>query len=516
MEFDRRKIPSYFMIMTIVAIVIFFNISYFRNYISANNEQIADYALSDEDINPVRESAVAGLFYPADVYQLDKELDGYLEHVSPEQSGRPRIMIVPHAGYKYSAQVAAHAYKKLRPFKNKIKKVFLLGPSHHVFVKGVALSPAKQFKTPLGVINTDESITAELKQHDLFKMDGKAHKKEHALEVQMPFLQKTLENFTIIPMLYGEADPEMIAAALYPYLKEDNAVLIVSADLSHYLDYDTAKIVDAQTAEQIGQSLDINHHQSCGATAVNTAVKLARAFGLTPQLLDMANSGDTGTDKTRGVGYGAWAYQEPEDDPVLSKLEQEQKHLQNFARHHKASLLEIVKKSLEHAVLRKPPYRPERKNFNDVLFDKGASFVTLHKNGNLRGCIGSLLPVKAIAADLADNAYSAAMQDKRFSPVKPREFKDITFTISLLTNFEQINFNSYEDLLSKIQPEVDGLFLQDGKREGVFLPAVWKELPDKHEFITQLKIKAGLSPTYWSDKIKFFRFRTVEIQNDNN
>lgn len=516
MDIDRKKIPSYFMMATIIIVIIFFNIAYFKYYISANNEQIADYALSDEDINPIRETAVAGLFYPADLYQLDKDLDGYLEHITPTLGGRPHIMIVPHAGYKYSAIVAAHAYKKLYPFKHKINKVFLLGPSHSVFVDGVALPAAKKFKTPLGTINVDETVVTELKKNPLFKTSAKAHKKEHSLEVQMPFLQKTLDNFTIIPMLYGEADFKQIAAALLPYLQDETAILIVSADLSHYLDYDTARTIDEQTAEQIANSINVNHHQSCGATAVNTAMELARAQGLVPQLLDMVNSGDVSNDKTKVVGYGAWVYQEPEEAPVLPKLEQEQKNLQNFARHYKDSLLKIVAKSLKRAVHHQPPYRPERDNFNDVLFNKGASFVTLHKNGNLRGCIGSLLPIKAIAADLADNTFSAAMQDKRFAPVKAKELNDITFTISLLTNFEEINFSSYEDLLAQIQPDIDGILLQDGKREGLFLPAVWKELPDKQEFITQLKIKAGLSPAYWSNNIKFFRFRTVEITNDNN
>lgn len=516
MEIDRKKIPSYLMILAIVIIIIIFNVSYFHSYISANNEKIVDYALSDEDINPVRETAVAGLFYPADMYQLDNDIDGYLEHAPSNLSGRPQMMIVPHAGYKYSAQVAAYAYKKLQPFKSQIKKVFLLGPSHRVAVNGVALSPAKQFKTPLGLINTDEPVTKELAQNSLFKISAKAHKQEHSLEVQMPFLQKTLDNFTIIPMLYGQADPEKIAAALKPYLQDDTSLLIISADLSHYLDYGTAKITDRQTAEQIQKAVKVNHHQSCGATAINTAMILAREFGLIPNLLDMVNSGDVSNDKTKVVGYGSWVYEEPEENEELMGIELEQQHLQNFARHNKDSLLEIVRESLNAAVTRHEPYQPEREKFNDVLFNKGASFVTLRKGGMLRGCIGSPLPLKAIAVDLADNAYAAAMNDNRFKPLSADELKHLDFTIALLTNFEAIEFNSQEDLLSKIKPGIDGLLIKDGEREGLFLPAVWKELPDRQEFITQLKIKAGLSPSYWSDKIKIFRFRTVEITDDKN
>ena len=227
-------------------------------------------------------------------------------------------------------------------------------------------------------------------------------------------------------------------------------------------------------------------------------------------------AGDTSDDKTRVVGYGAWAYDEPEDEEIPEGIALEQKHLENFARHNKNELLEIVKKSLDAAVTSKELYHPQRENAQDVLFNKGASFVTLTKDGKLRGCIGSEKHEKSIAADLAYNAFAAALQDKRFAPVEPDELNKIDFTISLLTNFEEITFTSYEDLLSKLRPTVDGVLIRDGKRQGLFLPAVWKDIPDKQDFMTELKLKAGLSPSYWSDNIKVFRFRTVEIQNDKN
>ena len=516
MEFDPKKIPSYFMIATIIGVVVYFNISFFRNYISSNNENLVDYDLTDEDIHPVRETAVAGLFYPADIYQLDRDLDGYLEHVPSTLSNLPKMIIVPHAGYRYSAQVAAYAYNKLRPFADQIKTVFLLGPSHHVAVDGVALSDAKQFRTPLGLVNVNTAIVGELSKNNLFKISASSHKKEHSLEVQLPFLQKTLSKFTIVPLLYGQADPSMIAEALRPYLQNDSTLLVVSSDLSHYLDYDTAKAVDELTAEQIEQGEPVSHDQSCGATAINTAMILAHDFGLVPQLLDMVNSGDTSENKSNVVGYGAWIYEKPKIEENVSKIELEYEHLRNFARHNKQDLVSIVEKALQKAVIDSKHFRPQRKNFTDVLFNKGASFVTLTKRDRLRGCIGSLLPTKGIAVDLADNTYSAALQDSRFSPVTPEELKDISFTISLLTNFEEVKFSSYDDLISRIKPRIDGLLIQDGEREGLFLPSVWEDIPQKQDFITQLKIKAGLSPTYWSDTIRIFRFRTVEIKDDDN
>ncbi len=516
MEFDRKKIPSYLMILTIVAVAVFFNVLFFNTHISANDENIVDYDLSDEDINPVRESAVAGLFYPADVYQLDKDLDGYLEHVPSEMNSRPNMIIVPHAGYRYSAQVAAAAYKRLQPFKKQIHRVFLLGPSHRIMVNGVALPEAKSFKTPLGLVQVDTAVADELRKNPLFVTSAAAHKDEHALEVQLPFLQKTLEDFTIIPMLYGQADSQKIADALAPFLQDDTSLLVVSTDLSHYLDYDTAKAVDRRTAEKIQKSERVDPHQSCGATAVNTAILLARQFGLVPKLLDMVNSGDTSGDKERVVGYGAWVYQEPAEEKPLAGIELEQRNLQNFVRHNREALLQIAHTALEKAVREQKIYHPERDEFGNVLFDKGAAFVTLKKNGRLRGCIGSIKATKAIAADIADNAFAAALHDSRFKPVAAEELPEITFSIALLTNFEEIKFTSYTDLLAQIKPNIDGLLLQDGQREGVFLPAVWENLPNKDKFMTELKIKAGLSPTYWSDKVRVFRFRTVEIKDDDN
>ena len=160
-------------------------------------------------------------------------------------------------------------------------------------------------------------------------------------------------------------------------------------------------------------------------------------------------------------------------------------------------------------------FKPSRSDWPDRVFDKGAAFVTLTINGKLRGCIGTVVPHQAVGLDVADNAYDAAMRDTRFTPVKPEELEQISISISLLTDYDAVNFSSEEDLLSKIRPGIDGLIIRDGDRQGLFLPSVWEQLPDKREFLNNLKIKAGLSPSYWSDNIKVYRFRTLEIKNEN-
>jgi AmmeMemoRadiSam system protein A len=238
---------------------------------------------------------------------------------------------------------------------------------------------------------------------------------------------------------------------------------------------------------------------------------LAQQFGLVPHLLDMINSGDSAGDKESVVGYGAWSFEKDDNTSELTGIELEQDNLRNFARHNKDTITKIVTKALEEAVLDNNKYTPKRDDYANVMFNKGASFVTLEKNNKLRGCIGSIFPTTSIAEDLAKNTYLAALHDSRFNPVVKEELKDITFKVSLLTGLEKFEFSSYDDLLKQIKPKTDGILIKDGKRQGVFLPAVWDDIPNKKDFLTELKIKAGLSPTYWSDDIEVFRFRAVEI-----
>lgn len=487
------------------------NFFFVRRYVSSNSSLINNYSLSDEDINTVRDTAVAGLFYPADYYQLESSVKGYLQTAEPKMSKRPHIIVVPHAGYMYSAKVAAKAYQHLLPFAQEIKKVILVGPAHQVALKGAALSSATDFKTPLGLVPTDKELTSSLAALPEFKISDKAHKNEHSLEVQLPFLQKTLNRFSIVPIVYGRIEPDKLAAALRPYLLRNDTLLVISADLSHYLDNDSAQAVDNVTAQMVASGRPLADHQSCGATGINTAMLLAKSAGLHPQLLDMANSGDANGNMNSVVGYASWMFTEPESaKPVLSPLEQEVENLSNFARHNRENILKIVSSALESAVQGKH-YEPSRDDYPDVMFDKGAAFVTLTLNGELRGCVGSLLPHRAIALDMAENAYAAAREDSRFAPLTADELKNIKYSISLLSGYEPVSFANEEDLLAKISAGTDGLVLRDGDRQGVFLPSVWKQFPDKKEFLNNLKIKAGLSPSYWSPKVKIFKFRTVEI-----
>ena len=256
-------------------------------------------------------------------------------------------------------------------------------------------------------------------------------------------------------------------------------------------------------------------HDSCGATGINAALLLAKENHYYPQMLELINSGDSGGDKQRVVGYGAWSFYPDAVSQPQEQLEKETENLENFSRLYKEHLLQIAQISLEKAVKYGKHYSPSRRSFPEDIFDKGAVFVTLKKNGELRGCIGSILPTMSVAQNIADNAYAAALSDKRFLPVEEKELPEITYSIALLTNFEKVEYKSEQDVLNKIKAGIDGLVIRDGDRQGVFLPAVWKELPDKNNFFKHLKIKAGMNPNYWNNRINVYRFRTVEVRNED-
>ncbi len=513
-DFDYGRLP-YYIVITLVALgFLALNYFYFYDYISSNNGTINVYSSQKEYPQNVREASVAGIFYPAETHLLSGSVDTYLsnasKHSSPQQ---PHIIIVPHAGYQYSAQVAAQAYQKLVPFAKNIKRVFILGPSHFAPVNGAALSDADFFKTPLGLVKINKKINEKLAHNPLFHYQKSAHAKEHSLEVQLPFLQKVLKKFTIIPIAYGNIEPEQLAEALSPFVNANNTLLVVSSDLSHYLDYDKAQNLDAQTTEQVDQNIPLKPHQACGATGINTALLLARKYHYQPTLLDKTNSGNTGGDRDSVVGYASWIFDKKnEEQKPLTQLDKESESLTDFAQNHGKELFFIAEKSLQSAVMEKAKFTPSRSDFADVLFDKGTSFVTLKQNGKLRGCIGSLMPNRAISFDVAANTYAAAIEDDRFSPLTAEELPNIDIVISLLTGYEKIKYKDEADLLNQLRAGIDGLVIRDGNRQGLFLPSVWQELPNKQDFLKNLKLKAGLSPSYWSNNIKAYRFQVVEIK----
>jgi len=259
-----------------------------------------------------RPPAVAGMFYPADPADLNASIDQLLAGIPANAPGsRPKALIVPHAGYIYSGSTAAAAYARLAPWADEIRRVVLLGPTHRVAVDGIALPEAEAFATPLGSIRLDAQAIARLAGLPQIVFSDQAHAFEHSLEVHLPFLQRILDQFTLVPLAVGHAAPEAVAEVIDLLWGGPETLIVVSSDLSHFLPYATAQQVDRNTCQHILHlDADLRPEQACGAYPVNGLLLVARRRGLQPELLACRNSGDTAGDRHRVVGYAAFTISE--------------------------------------------------------------------------------------------------------------------------------------------------------------------------------------------------------------
>jgi AmmeMemoRadiSam system protein B len=254
----------------------------------------------------IRNPAVAGQFYPANADELAATVTTLLDESGERGNVAPKALIVPHAGYIYSGPVAASAYSRLRPYRHLYTRVILLGPCHLVPVNGMALSTAEAFRTPFGDVPVDTGALSGTDLPGVSDFDA-THQYEHSLEVHLPFLQAVLDDFSIVPIVVGRAKARAVANVLDALWGGDETLIVVSSDLSHYLDYESASALDAATCRSI-EELDthIDHNAACGATPVRGLLIAARDRGLQVVTLDLRNSGDTAGDKDFVVGYGAW------------------------------------------------------------------------------------------------------------------------------------------------------------------------------------------------------------------
>ena len=259
--------------------------------------------------NALRTAAVAGMFYPDSPNVLNREVASMLADATRKSEAAPKAIIAPHAGYIYSGPIAASAFATLESLRNTVHRVILLGPTHRVAVRGLAVPTCKAFATPLGNVPIDQQAIDAISDMPQIVFSDAAHAHEHSLEVEIPFLQIVLDDFSLLPAAVGEASPSEVAAVLERLWGGHETLIVISSDLSHYLPYNDARQIDAKTAGQI-LSLDpmINHYQACGATPVNGLLLAARKHGLQVQQLDLRNSGDTAGDRSRVVGYGAFAF----------------------------------------------------------------------------------------------------------------------------------------------------------------------------------------------------------------
>lgn len=446
-----------------------------------------------------RRAAVAGTFYPGEEARLRADVRQRLASAarrSEAATPEPKAIIAPHAGYVYSGDIAAAAYARVASLRGRITRVVLVGPCHRVAVRGLALPGAERFETPLGAIAVDAGAVHSLRALPQIVESAAAHAQEHSLEVHLPFLQEALGEFTLVPLAVGDASPQEVAEVLDHLWGGAETLIVVSSDLSHYLPYQTAQRTDSGTVRDM-LALDprIDHQHACGATPVNGLLLVARNRGLSPQLLDLRNSGDTAGDRDRVVGYASLAFSVGGDGKPSTADETDKGEI----------LLPLARAT----IARQLGLRLTAREDAPFLQKPGASFVTLKRHGELRGCIGSLEAHRALLDDVKHNARSAAFLDPRFRPVSLREFDEIRVEVSLLSVATPMAFRDESDLLVQLRPQVDGLILEHGGHRGTFLPQVWESLPTPQEFFTHLKNKAGLPMDFWSDDLQVSRY-TVE------
>jgi hypothetical protein len=453
----------------------------------------------------VREPAVAGTFYPASKAELSSMIDEFLNKVElPKLDPYIRALIVPHAGYVYSGQVAAYDYKAL--IGKDIRTVILIGNSHREYFEGASVYPKGYFKTPLGEVEIDENLAKKLMDaNDKIYFKESAHLQEHSLEVQLPFLQKTLKNFKIVPIILGNQPgaADILINALKPLINE-NTLIIASSDLSHYPSYKDAQYSDGEvikailtgkrenlrkTISDLGKE-NIPNLQTCacGQDAIEVVMGLL-GDSSNIKLLKSANSGDVTNDKSQVVGYAAIVF-------TTDKLENE------LNKNQQKRLLEIARQSVETYI---KEGKMEKFEESDALLNKPmGAFVTLKKNGELRGCIGvfsaqggpaSGKEPKPLYQNVSEMAIAAAINDSRFKPVTKEELNELEYEISVLSPLRKVD--SYKD----VEIGKHGVEIVKGSRKGVFLPQVATE--NNWNLDTFMSVlctqKAGLPADCWKD-----------------
>ncbi len=445
----------------------------------------------------IKPMSAAGKFYTDKKDQLEKQLDFFFQHNLHDYNYETRAIIVPHAGYIYSGQLASNTFQYLS---KKAKNIFIIAPPHYVPVRSIALSSFEKWETPLGEIELNHEINEELKNKFGHVYYDEAFVEEHSIEVQIPFIQKYLQNVKIIPILANDIDK--VNEIIEHYWADSENAFVISSDLSHFNKSEDARKIDIKTAELIEENQidSFEPQRACGSVGICGLVKFINKKGRNYTLIrtGMYNSGDITKDNSKVVGYGGWFVYEGARNEFIKK------YFSDF-------VIDICKKSIL-SNLNKKELKFE--NIPPVFGQMGACFVTLEKNNNLRGCIGSIIAHRWLIEDLAQNAQNSAFSDPRFPPLEKHEFDDLSINVSLLSSPEKMEFKDEQDLLDQIRPFIDGIIIKDKGYQAVYLPSVWEQLPDKEMFMQSLKAKAGLKPQHFSSTFEAYRYTTEYIKSD--
>jgi hypothetical protein len=440
----------------------------------------------------VRQAAVAGSFYPADPKVLSTMMDGYLAKVSGPPVTDPILAVVaPHAGYEYSGPVAAYTYAQLKG--HKYTRVVIIAPSHYVAFDYSSIYDGDAYSTPLGNVPVDKAFARELvKMSSTMQLSSQGHDPtsaggEHAIEVQLPWLQKVLGNFEIVPIVMGDQSYEnsralgvALARLIKASGKEGETLVLASSDLSHYHPYDDAETIDHKTLNALqawdyfsmSRNFQSRIWEACGGAPIVAAMIYAERMGANQaRVLKYANSGDVTGDKSRVVGYSADV----------------------FVKANGGKAMETPFKSVESVVGKDELYMPLESADARLNQERGA-FVTLTIAGGLRGCIGYTAPIKPLYLTVRDTATHAALHDPRFPPVTAAELPGLAYEISVLSPLRRVTD------LQQIRVGEHGLLMKNGDREGLLLPQVPVEQKwDRQTFLEQTCRKAGMDSGCWKD-----------------
>lgn len=453
----------------------------------------------------IKPAQVAGTFYPADPEALRGQVDQAVRDAFAS-SVRPKAMIVPHAGYGYSAPIAATGYRTIAAQRGQIKRVVLLGPPHRMPVDGVAVPTYDSFATPLGKVRVDREAISKLIHLPYVHLQDEPFAREHCLEVQLPFLQRVLGDVAIVPMLVGRSQPEQIATVIDLLWGGPETLILVSSDLSHYENDAAARKLDshATTAIETLRPDLLDRPHACGRHAIRGLLVSARNRMMRATAIDVRNSSQTIGTPDRVVGYGTYLFEEP----TQAQLPPPQRSF----------MLQLARQVIELGVRNGSMPSIQVKNVPPPLRATRASFVTVTLDGKLRGCIGSTQPQRALVDDVALNAYKAAFQDRRFKPLTEAELPQIGLSVSVLSCQAPIPADSEAALLQQLRPHVDGLVLRDEKlkKGALFLPHVWSGIPDPKIFVRRLKEKAGLPADHWSPEMRAWRFIAEHIEPERH
>ena len=466
----------------------------------------------------VRQAAVAGSFYPADPRELSAMIDDMLAHASPPPVDGPILAAVaPHAGYPYSGPVAAWTYAALKG--RKYSRIVVIAPSHYVGFGFTSVYDGDAYETPLGIIPVDKEFAHKLtRMSSTIQLSDQGHTPtsaggEHAIEVQLPWLQKVFGNFELVPIVMGDQSYESrraLGVALAKMIQAEknsgDTLILASSDLSHYHPYDDAETIDHKTLHALAawdylsmsRNFQTRTWEACGGAPIVAAMIYAERMGANKaEVLRYANSGDTSGDRSRVVGYSADLFvkvpQASAEQAPFSLTSQE-----------KSELLALARKSAEAAVQTNKPYDPPRSTSETINREYGA-FVTITEGGKLRGCIGYTSPIKPLYITVRDTAAYAALQDPRFPPVSASELSQLEYEVSVLSLLRRVTG------IEQIKVGRDGLLMKNGDFEGLLLPQVPVEQNwDRQTFLQQTCAKAGMKSDCWKDEnTDIFKFTAV-------